>query len=223
MREYEQSSEMSYLPKPQKTLSLDYAINTYMEDCSPMPQSGPHYDEFNNYPSCAWEDQNKNAINVSYSINQEPSSLEQTFNSFMQNCPTLPHSFLSENSSSFDYASAHESAHTSQNNFTTMPTYPETHSQPLSLELVFEQYFQTSIDSGKEQKTLCNKMDGYLEQARKNKELLIKEDEDQLVDVKEEVGKQDEEVPVSSEISMKNEVVEVFEPKTAYPQKPLEI
>ncbi|KAL4329364.1 hypothetical protein AHAS_Ahas13G0292700 [Arachis hypogaea] len=66
-------------------------------------------------------------------------------------------------------------------------------------------------------------MDEHLEQMRRNLELLSKEDEDQLVDVKEEVEKQDEEVPVSSKLSMKSEVVEVFEPETAYPQKPLEM
>ncbi|QHN92895.1 uncharacterized protein DS421_17g587940 [Arachis hypogaea] len=66
-------------------------------------------------------------------------------------------------------------------------------------------------------------MDGYLEQARRNKELISKEDEDQLVDVKEEVEEQDKEVAVSSENSMEEEVVELFEPETAYPQNPLEM
>ncbi|KAL4329467.1 hypothetical protein AHAS_Ahas13G0303000 [Arachis hypogaea] len=66
-------------------------------------------------------------------------------------------------------------------------------------------------------------MDGYLEQARKNKELLIKEDEDQLVDLKEEVEKQDEEAPVSSETSTENEVVEVYEPGISYLQRLLEV
>ena len=61
-------------------------------------------------------------------------------------------------------------------------------------------------------------MDGYLEQARKNKEVLSKEDEEQLVDVKKEV---EEEATASSEISMEEEVVEAFEPIAAYPQKPL--
>ncbi|KAL4337295.1 hypothetical protein AHAS_Ahas12G0095900 [Arachis hypogaea] len=66
-------------------------------------------------------------------------------------------------------------------------------------------------------------MDGYLEQAKRNKEVLSKGDEDQLVDVKEEVKELDKEATVSSEISIKEEVVEVFEPKNTYLQKPLEI
>ncbi|KAL4344687.1 hypothetical protein AHAS_Ahas11G0203300 [Arachis hypogaea] len=131
MREYEQSSEINYFPEPQsdsycydtdinygwegncnnshsnhsKTLSLDYAANTYMEDCSSMPQNNSHCDEFNNHSSCGWEDQNQTAFNSSYSINQEPSSLEQTFNSFMQSCPTSPPHFSFENPSSLDYTS----------------------------------------------------------------------------------------------------------------------
>ncbi|KAL4276336.1 hypothetical protein AHAS_Ahas20G0197000 [Arachis hypogaea] len=58
-------------------------------------------------------------------------------------------------------------------------------------------------------------MDEHLEKIKKHSELLSKEDEDQLVDVKEEAEEQDEEVSVSSKFSMKNEVVEVFEPKNA--------
>ncbi|KAL4306705.1 hypothetical protein AHAS_Ahas16G0205000 [Arachis hypogaea] len=39
----------------------------------------------------------------------------------------------------------------------------------------------------------------------------------------EEVEEQEKEVPVSSEISIKNEVVEVFEPKISYPQRLIEV
>ncbi|KAL4270902.1 hypothetical protein AHAS_AhasUnG0043600 [Arachis hypogaea] len=72
MREYEQSSEMSYFPEPQsdsycdgtytndgcegkcndshsnylRTLSLDCAARAYLEDCLSMPQNNPHCDEF---------------------------------------------------------------------------------------------------------------------------------------------------------------------------------
>ncbi|KAL4315686.1 hypothetical protein AHAS_Ahas15G0209900 [Arachis hypogaea] len=61
-------------------------------------------------------------------------------------------------------------------------------------------------------------MDGHLEKIRKHSGSPSIEDENQSVS--EEV---EEEAPVSSKISMKNEVVEVFEPKAAYPQKPLEM
>ena len=50
-------------------------------------------------------------------------------------------------------------------------------------------------------------MDGNLEQIRTNLELLSKENEDQLMDVKEKFEEQDAEATVSSELSMKNEVV----------------
>ncbi|KAL4329333.1 hypothetical protein AHAS_Ahas13G0289600 [Arachis hypogaea] len=101
MREYEQSSEMSYLPEPQsdsyyydsytnygwegnfnasysnhlKTSSFDCAVNIFMQDCSLSPQNNPYIDEYNNYSSYGWEDQNQIAFNNLYSTYQEPSSL----------------------------------------------------------------------------------------------------------------------------------------------------
>ncbi|KAL4365884.1 hypothetical protein AHAS_Ahas07G0150700 [Arachis hypogaea] len=66
-----------------------------------------------------------------------------------------------------------------------------------------------------EQEILFKKVDEHLEKIRKHSELLSKEDEDQLVDVKEEVEEQEEEASVSSKLSMKNEVVEEVEPETA--------
>ncbi|KAL4287506.1 hypothetical protein AHAS_Ahas19G0193000 [Arachis hypogaea] len=72
----------------QETSSLDCAFNKFMQNCPPIPQDDPYCDEFNNSSNCTWEDQNQRALNVSYSSNQEPSSLEQTFNSFMQSCQT---------------------------------------------------------------------------------------------------------------------------------------
>ncbi|KAL4344132.1 hypothetical protein AHAS_Ahas11G0147800 [Arachis hypogaea] len=263
-QECEQLSERNLLPKPQsesycydtntnygwegnsntpyaihpKTSSMECAFNKFMQDYPPMPQDDPYCDEFDNSSSYAWEDQNQKAFDSSYSTYQEPSSLEQTFNLFMQNYPTSPPSFSCENSSSLDDASTQfppRSILTTKfipqftkfipcpQNITTTHPCPQNYSQPSSLELAFEQYLQISIDSWKEQETLCNKMDGYLEQARRNKESLSKEDEDQLVDEKEEVEKEDEEAPVSSKILMKKEVEEAFEPETAYPQKPLEV
>ncbi|KAL4337492.1 hypothetical protein AHAS_Ahas12G0115600 [Arachis hypogaea] len=60
----------------QETSSLECAFNKFMQNCPPMPQDDPYCDEFNNSSSGAWEDQNQRAPYVSYSINQEPSSLE---------------------------------------------------------------------------------------------------------------------------------------------------
>ncbi|QHO07334.1 uncharacterized protein DS421_14g462770 [Arachis hypogaea] len=163
----------------QETSSLECTFKKFMQDCPPMPQDDLYCDEFHNSSSCDWEDQNQRAFNVPYSIKQEPSSLEQTFNSFMQNCPASPPSFSCENSSSLNDTSTQSfrhdpyqpqnSFHNPQNSFhvpqniTTTHPYPQNYSQPSSLELAFEQYLQTYIDSWKEQETLCNKMDGYLE------------------------------------------------------------
>ncbi|KAL4329363.1 hypothetical protein AHAS_Ahas13G0292600 [Arachis hypogaea] len=175
----------------QETSSLERAFNNFMQNCSPMPQDNPHSDEFYNNSHCGWEDQNQKAFDSSYSTYQEPSTLEQTFNSFMLNCPTSPPKQCLQ--SAID-------------------------SRERTRELLERQE-----QSWKEQETLFKKMDGHLEQMRRTLELLSKEDEDQLVDVKEEVEEQEEEAPVSSKNLMKNEVVEVFEPETAHLQKPLEM
>ncbi|KAL4344388.1 hypothetical protein AHAS_Ahas11G0173400 [Arachis hypogaea] len=134
-QECEQSSERNLLPEPQKnsntpyaihpeTSSLDTAFNKFMQDCPPMPQDDPYLDEFNNDSHCGWEDQNQKAFDSSYSPYQEPSSLEQIINSFMQNCPTSPPSFSLENSSSLDFSStqnfpqdSYDSFHQPQNSF----------------------------------------------------------------------------------------------------------
>ncbi|KAL4391110.1 hypothetical protein AHAS_Ahas03G0212300 [Arachis hypogaea] len=130
-----------------------------------MPHNDPHCDEFNNYLSCRWEDQNQRALNVSYSIHQEPSSLERAFNSFMQNCPTSALSFSLENSSSLDFAltqsflqnsydsfhhpqnsfhNSQDSFHTTQSNFTITHPIPQNYSQPSSLEPAVEDHLQKS-------------------------------------------------------------------------------
>ncbi|KAL4276290.1 hypothetical protein AHAS_Ahas20G0192400 [Arachis hypogaea] len=67
----------------QETSSLEYTFKKFMQDYPPIQQDDPYCDEFHNSSSCDWEDQNQRALNVSYSINQEQSSLEQTFNLFI--------------------------------------------------------------------------------------------------------------------------------------------
>ncbi|KAL4321556.1 hypothetical protein AHAS_Ahas14G0122300 [Arachis hypogaea] len=62
----------------QETSSLDCAINTFMQDCSPIPQNDPYFDESDNYSSCGWEDQNQRVFDSPYSTYQEPSLLEHT-------------------------------------------------------------------------------------------------------------------------------------------------
>ncbi|KAL4329423.1 hypothetical protein AHAS_Ahas13G0298600 [Arachis hypogaea] len=85
------------------------------------------------------------------------------------------------------------------------------------------EFLERQEQSWKEQEILYKRVKGHLDQIAKNLGVvLIKEDEDQFVSVKEEWGKQDEEAPVSSKISMKNEVVEACEPRIPYPQRLLE-
>ncbi|QHO07231.1 uncharacterized protein DS421_14g461830 [Arachis hypogaea] len=145
-QEYEQSSEMNYVPKPQSdshcydtdincgwegnfivsssvhqgTSSFNCAVNAYMENCSPMPQDDSYCDEFNNSSSCAWENQNQKAFDNSYSTYQELSSLEKTFNSFMESYQTSPPSFSSENSSSLNYPLTRNFFQNSQSTQTSM-------------------------------------------------------------------------------------------------------
>ncbi|KAL4321317.1 hypothetical protein AHAS_Ahas14G0098400 [Arachis hypogaea] len=138
----EQSNQWGYTSEPQDEQ------DSFMRYC-PTPQND----------SCHYA----NAFTSSYSIYQEPTSLEHTFNSFMQNCPTSPPSSSFENSSSFDYAStqsflnnphnsshqphnlfhhtensfqySQNSFHTPQNNFTTTHPCPQDYFQSSSLEL----------------------------------------------------------------------------------------
>ncbi|KAL4344638.1 hypothetical protein AHAS_Ahas11G0198400 [Arachis hypogaea] len=245
----------------QETSLLECAFNKFMQNCPPMLQEDLYYDEFNNSSSCAWEDQNQKAYDSSYSTYQEPSSLEQTFNLFVQTCPTSPPCSPFKNSSLLDYASTQnllqdpynsfhqpqnlfhnpqDSFYTTQNNLTTIHPYPQDCSQPLSLELAVEDYFQWSKESLESRcpvierqgqlleehkrswkEILFKKMDGHLEQGKRN--LGDPRIEDKEQSVSEEVKEQEQEAPVSSKLSMKNEVVEVFEPKTTYTQKLIEV
>ncbi|KAL4276312.1 hypothetical protein AHAS_Ahas20G0194600 [Arachis hypogaea] len=119
----DQDNFMGYCPTPQND-SCHYAISGWeyqqgMTEYEHLPetQHEPYFDEYNNYSSCGWEDQNQRAFNSPYSIYQEPSSLERTFNSFIQNCPTSPPSFSFENSSSLDYASTQSFLQNPYNSF----------------------------------------------------------------------------------------------------------
>ncbi|KAL4306667.1 hypothetical protein AHAS_Ahas16G0201200 [Arachis hypogaea] len=167
----------------------------------------PPQDDLDYYPHGDWEyQQGMREYEQSSEMNyfpkaQKPSLLEQTFNSFMQSCPTSPPCFSFENLSSLDYTSTqsflqdpynsfHQPQDTpdySQNSFyipqlTTIPTSPQNPPQSASLLLQAEQDLQSAIDSRertrelferqeqswKEQETLFKKMDGHLEQMRRN-------------------------------------------------------
>ncbi|KAL4287248.1 hypothetical protein AHAS_Ahas19G0167200 [Arachis hypogaea] len=75
----EQENHMGYLPPPQNDASC--------------------------YSNDGWGEQNQKTFESPYSTYQEPSSLERTINSLIQNFPTSPSSFSSENSSSLDFVS----------------------------------------------------------------------------------------------------------------------
>ncbi|KAL4293974.1 hypothetical protein AHAS_Ahas18G0181700 [Arachis hypogaea] len=61
----------------------------------------PPQDNLCNYP----HDQNQKVFDSSYSTYQKASSLEQTFNSFMENCKTPPLNFPCQNFPSLEYTS----------------------------------------------------------------------------------------------------------------------
>ena len=130
--------------------------------------------------------------------------------------PSRP-SFSFESSSSLDYAStqsflqnpyksshqSHNSFHTPQHNFTTTHPCHQNYSQPSSLEPADEDYLQaieihrklveryTQPQSWKE--IILKKMNGPLEQTRRNLKPSNSEDEDQFVD--KEVEKQEQKGP----------------------------
>ncbi|KAL4276444.1 hypothetical protein AHAS_Ahas20G0207800 [Arachis hypogaea] len=114
-----QENHMGYLPPPQNDASC--------------------------YSNGGWEEQNQKTFESSYSTYQEPSSLERAFNSLMQNCPTSPSSFSSENSSSLDFVST-------QNPCQNSPPTQIFMNQGLSkLETMFEKYEREAQISWNEQ------------------------------------------------------------------------
>ncbi|KAL4300465.1 hypothetical protein AHAS_Ahas17G0203600 [Arachis hypogaea] len=107
-----------------------------------------------------------------------------------------------ENSSSLDYASTQNPSQDSQ------PTQTSTSQRLSMLESRFNRLVEKQQQSWREQEILSQETDEKLEDTEKRLELLSKENEDQLMDVKDKVEEQDEEATASSELSMKNEVVE---------------
>ncbi|KAL4344645.1 hypothetical protein AHAS_Ahas11G0199100 [Arachis hypogaea] len=86
------------------------------------------------------------------------------------------------------------------------------HSWFSEFESRFNRMAEEYQQSRRELEILSQETDKQLEDTDKRLELLSKENEDQLMDVKDKVEEQDKEATASSELSMKNEVVE---PETA--------
>ncbi|KAL4321892.1 hypothetical protein AHAS_Ahas14G0155900 [Arachis hypogaea] len=208
----EKENHMGYQPPPQNDSyhyphgGWEYHQGMKENEHFPEPQSDSYC--YGTYTNDGWEGK----CNDSHSNYSRTLSLDCAARAYLEECSSLDYastqSFLQDPYNSLYqlqnlFHNPQDSFHTTQNNFTTAPTYPEIHSQPSSLELAFEQYLQTSMDSWKEQEILLKKMDGHLEQIRRNLKPSNSEDEDQFVD--EEVEKQEPKVPVSSEIVLKDE------------------
>ncbi|KAL4277020.1 hypothetical protein AHAS_Ahas20G0265400 [Arachis hypogaea] len=134
-----------------------------------------------------WGEKNQKTFENPYFTYQEPSSLERTSNSLMQNCPTSPSSFSSENFSSLDFGST-------QNSCQSSPPTQISMNQGLSkLEIMIEEYEREAQISWNEQ-----------ENSFKNIEVMV----NQMLSAREKVEEKEEEATASSELPMKNEVVE---------------
>ncbi|KAL4374163.1 hypothetical protein AHAS_Ahas05G0154300 [Arachis hypogaea] len=107
-----------------------------------------------------------------------------------------------DNSSSLDYASTQNPSQDSQ------PTQTSTSQRFSELESMFNRIVEEQQQSWREREILFQEIDEQLENTEKCLELLSKKNEDQLMDVKEKVEEKDKEATASSELSMKNEVVE---------------
>ncbi|KAL4381066.1 hypothetical protein AHAS_Ahas04G0096300 [Arachis hypogaea] len=180
------------------------------EGYQPPPQNDSYH-----YPHGGWE------------YHQETTNSEQS--NHMKNYPPLLPSFSFQNSSSFDYASTQNSLQDPYNS----SHQPQNYSQPLSFELVAEDPLQKSrellerqeqiLEEQKqrwtEQEFLLKETEGHVEQRKihsgspsfKDEEQSVSEEEEEEVPISIEISmeeEQDEEATVSSELSMKNKVVE---------------
>ncbi|XP_015947584.1 uncharacterized protein LOC107472585 [Arachis duranensis] len=177
----------------------------------PEPQSDSNY--YGTYTKDGWEGK----CNDSYSNYLRTLSLDRVARAYLEEC------------SSFDYASTQNSLQDPYNS----SHQPQNYSQPLSFELVAEDPLQKSrellerqeqiMEEQKqrwtEQEFLLKKTEGHVEQRKihsgapsvKDDEQSVSEEEEEEVPISIEISmeeEQDEEATVSSELSMKNKVVE---------------
>ncbi|KAL4315551.1 hypothetical protein AHAS_Ahas15G0196400 [Arachis hypogaea] len=167
--------------------SWSYASEPQDEKENHMGYFSPPQNDANHDSNGGWGEQNQKIFENPYFTYQEPSSLERTFNSLMQNCPTSPSSFSFENFSLLDFGST-------QNSCQSPPPTQISMNQGLSkLQTMFEKYEREAQISWNEQ-----------ENSFKNIEVMV----NQMLSAKDKVEEHNEEATVSSELSMKNEVVE---------------
>ncbi|QHO49550.1 uncharacterized protein DS421_1g14960 [Arachis hypogaea] len=106
---------MRYDLEPQDDLyQHPHGIWTCQQECEqliemghfPETQYDPDCDESNNYSYCGWKSQNQRDLGDPYYVHQDTSSLECTFNKFMQDYPPMqqddPYCGEFHNSSSCD-------------------------------------------------------------------------------------------------------------------------
>ncbi|KAL4337271.1 hypothetical protein AHAS_Ahas12G0093500 [Arachis hypogaea] len=192
----EQENHMGYFPPPQNDAShysnggWEYHQEMINDQANHMRYCPEPQNDLCHYP---------HAFDNSYSTYQELSSLEQTFNSFMESCRTSPPSFSSENSSSLNYPLTQNLFQNSQSTQTSMNQSLSRH------ETMLERYEREAQKSWNDQ-----------ENSLKNMEVLLS----QMLSAREEVEKQEQKVPVSSEIAMKDEK---HKPRISYSQKLIKV
>ncbi|KAL4315773.1 hypothetical protein AHAS_Ahas15G0218600 [Arachis hypogaea] len=211
--------------------SWRFASETQDEQENHMGFLPPPQNDASCYSNDGWGEQNQKTFESPYSTYQELSSLERTINSLIQNFPNSPSTQISMNQGPSKLETMFErherevqrSWKEQENSFKNIEVLinqtlnekeevEEQNEDPLqkSRELLKrqEQFMKEQQQSWREQEIRLQKMDEQLENIGKCSEPLSKENKDRLMDVKDKVEEQDEEATASSELSMKNEVVE---------------
>ncbi|KAL4391034.1 hypothetical protein AHAS_Ahas03G0204700 [Arachis hypogaea] len=220
--EYHQEDTNSEHSNPWRFASEPHDEQENFEEYQPPPQNDsyhyPHEPQsdsyyYGTYTKDGWEGK----CNDSHSNYLRTLSLDRAARAYLEEC------------SSFDYASTQNSLQDPYNS----SHQPQNYSQPLSFELVAEDPLQKSrellerqeqiMEEQKqrwtEQEFLLKKTEGHVEQRKihsgspsvKDEKQSVSEEEEEEVPISIEISmeeEQDEEATVSSELSMKNEVVE---------------
>ncbi|KAL4287428.1 hypothetical protein AHAS_Ahas19G0185200 [Arachis hypogaea] len=167
--------------------SWRFASETQDEQENHMGYLSPPQNDASCYSNDGWGEQNQKTFESPYSTYQEPSSLERTINSLIQNFPTSPSSFSSENSSSLDFVSTQNPCQNSP------PTQTSMNQRLSKLESMLKRIAEEKEKYQKEQENSFKNMEAQLAQ---------------LVIATKKEEKQEEEATESSGFLMKNEVVE---------------
>ncbi|KAL4371698.1 hypothetical protein AHAS_Ahas06G0191800 [Arachis hypogaea] len=205
---FSQTNFMGYCPPSQYDSSQypNYGWEYHQEDTNsehsnPWRFASEPQDEQENYEGYQPPPQNDSYHypHGGWEYHQETANSEQS--NHMKNYPPLLPSLSFQNSSSFNYASTQNSLQDPYNS----SHQPQNFSQPLSFELVAEDPLQKSRELLERQEQIME------EQKQRWTEQSVSEEEEEEVPISIEISmeeEQDEEATVSSELSMKNKVVE---------------